>query len=182
MMKSMPQSLPKGDGLNLDDLEDVGVELLEDEASLDYLCNLSPHRYEALYAKVLPESKLAPAKHPIYENFHVKAFKALLTSATSDEQLTALGELLYQCHFSYCGCGLGSDGTDRLVQLVQEIQHGKLSKFKERTIYGAKITGGGSSGTVCVVGRNSLRSSEQILEIQQRYKKATGYLPFLFEG
>ncbi|KAM4074478.1 hypothetical protein ACJW30_10G096400 [Castanea mollissima] len=205
----LSRSLPNGDGLNLDDLEDVGVELLEDEASLDYLCNLSPHRYEALYAKVLPESILgetflekyadhhdpvtvidpkrtygvrAPAKHPVYENFRVKAFKALLTSATSDEQLTALGELLYQCHFSYSVCGLGSDGTDRLVQLVQEIQHGKLSKSKEGTIYGAKITGGGSGGTVCVVGRNSLRSSEQILEIQQRYKKATGYLPFLFEG
>jgi len=205
----LSRSLPNGDGLNLDDLEDVGVELLEDEASLDYLCNLSPHRYEALYAKVLPESMLgetflekyadhhdpvtvidpkrtygvrAPAKHPIYENFRVKAFKALLTSATSDEQLTALGELLYQCHFSYSVCGLGSDGTNRLVQLVQEIQHGKLSKSKEGTIYGAKITGGGSGGTVCVVGRNSLRSSEQILEIQQRYKKATGYLPFLFEG
>ncbi|XP_050264387.1 L-arabinokinase-like [Quercus robur] len=205
----LSRSLPNGDGLNLDDLEDVGVELLEDEASLDYLCNLSPHRYEALYSKVLPESMLgetflekyadhhdpvtvidpkrtygvrAPAKHPIYENFRVKAFKALLTSATSDEQLTALGELLYQCHFSYSVCGLGSDGTDRLVQLVQEIQHGKLSKSKEGTIYGAKITGGGSGGTVCVVGRNSLRSSEQILEIQQRYKKATGYLPFLFEG
>lgn len=205
----LSRSLPNGDGLNLEDLEDVGVELLEDEASLDYLCNLSPHRYEALYSKVLPESMLgetflekyadhhdpvtvidpkrtygvrAPAKHPIYENFRVKAFKALLTSATSDEQLTALGELLYQCHFSYSVCGLGSDGTDRLVQLVQEIQHGKFSKSKEGTIYGAKITGGGSGGTVCVVGRNSLRSSEQILEIQQRYKKATGYLPFLFEG
>ncbi|KAJ6434719.1 hypothetical protein OIU84_000038 [Salix udensis] len=38
----------------------------------------------------------APAKHPIYENFRVKAFKALLTSTSSDEQLTALGELLYQ--------------------------------------------------------------------------------------
>ena len=39
--------------------------------------------------------------------------------------------LLFQCHFSYSVCGLGSDGTDRLVQLVQEIQHGKLPKSKE---------------------------------------------------
>ncbi|KAG5389324.1 hypothetical protein IGI04_030865, partial [Brassica rapa subsp. trilocularis] len=38
----------------------------------------------------------APARHPIYENFRVKTFKALLTSATSDEQLTALGGFLYQ--------------------------------------------------------------------------------------
>ncbi|KAG2699805.1 hypothetical protein I3760_07G206200 [Carya illinoinensis] len=117
------QSLPSSSGENIDELEDGGVELIEAEASLDYLCNLSPHRYEAFYAKMLPESMLgekflekyadhndsvtvidpkrnygvtAAAKHPIYENFRVKAFKALLTSATSDEQLTALGELLYQ--------------------------------------------------------------------------------------
>ncbi|CAK9182378.1 unnamed protein product [Ilex paraguariensis] len=114
--------------------------------------------------------------------FDMQAFKALLTSATSDEQLTSLGELMYQCHYSYSACGLGSDGTNRLVQLVQEMQHGKLAKSGEGTLYGAKITGGGSGGTVCVIGRNCLRSSQQILEIQQRYKGATGYLPVIFEG
>ncbi|XP_062163501.1 L-arabinokinase-like isoform X1 [Alnus glutinosa] len=205
----LSQSSPSANGANLDELEADGVELLEAEASLDYLCNLSPHRYEALYAKMLPESMLgemflekyadhsdsvtvidhkriygvrAPAKHPINENFRVKAFKALLTSASSEEQLTSLGELLYQCHYSYSACGLGSDGTDRLVQFVQEIQHSKLSKSEGGTLYGAKITGGGSGGTVGVIGRNCLRSSQQILEIQQRYKSATGYLPFVFEG
>ncbi|KAG6706182.1 hypothetical protein I3842_07G212100 [Carya illinoinensis] len=183
------QSLPSSSGENIDELEDGGVELIEAEASLDYLCNLSPHRYEAFYAKMLPESMLgekflekyadhndsvtvidpkrnygvtAAAKHPIYENFRVKAFKALLTSATSDEQLTALGELLYQCHYSYSACGLGSDGTDRLAKLVQAMQH---SKSDDGTLYGAKITGGGSGGTVCVVGKNCLRSSQQIIEV-----------------
>ncbi|KAI3437298.1 uncharacterized protein J3R85_005551 [Psidium guajava] len=203
-------TLSNGNGTNQDELEEDGLELLENEASLDYLCNLSPHRYEALYASMLPESILgetfvekyadhndpvtiidrkrtygvrASARHPIYENFRVKAFKALLTSASSDEQLTALGELLYQCHYSYSACGLGSDGTDRLVRLVQEMQPSRLAKHDDGTLYGAKITGGGSGGTVCVVGRNCLRSSQQILEvIQQRYKNATGYLPFIFEG
>ncbi|CAI0376307.1 unnamed protein product [Linum tenue] len=192
-----------------DELEDDGVALLEAEASLDYLCNLAPHRYEALYAKMLPETLLgqeflnryidhsdpvtsidtnrkyvvrAPAKHPIYENFRVKNFKALLTSTTSDDQLTALGELLYQCHYSYSACGLGTDGTDRLVRMVQEMQHSSKSKSEGGTLYGAKITGGGSGGTVCVIGRNSLCSSQQILEVQQKYKVATGYLPFIFEG
>ncbi|KAL2548136.1 L-arabinokinase [Forsythia ovata] len=206
--KLLPESLT-ANGMSADDLEEDGVELLEAEASLDYLCNLSPHRYEALYVKQLPESMLgetflenytdhndpvtkidkkrnyglrAAARHPIYENFRVKAFKALLTSSTSDEQLTALGELMYQCHYSYSACGIGSDGTDKLVQLVQEMQHSKISRRAEGTLYGAKITGGGSGGTVCVIGRNCLRSSEQILQIQQRYKGATGYLPILFEG
>ncbi|KAJ6732106.1 MEVALONATE KINASE/GALACTOKINASE [Salix purpurea] len=206
---TLSRSLPSANGLILDELEDDSVNLIKAEASLDYLCNLSPHRYEALYAKMLPESILgetflekyidhsdavtvidekrtyvvrAPAKHPIYENFRVKAFKALLTSSSSDEQLTALGELLYQCHYSYGACGLGSDGTDRLVRLVQEMQHGKPSSSEDGTLYGAKITGGGSGGTVCVIGRNCLRSSQQILEIQHRYKGGTGYLPFIFEG
>ncbi|KAK7320756.1 hypothetical protein VNO77_30525 [Canavalia gladiata] len=196
-------------GLNYDEVEQDDIELLKQEASLDYLCNLSPHRFEALYAKRIPESIVgeaflgeyknhndpvtiidqkrtysvrAPTMHPIYENFRVKTFKALLTSATSSDQLTSLGELLYQCHYSYSACGLGSDGTDRLVHLVQELQHSAASKSEGGTLCGAKITGGGSGGTVCVIGRNCLKSSEHIFEVQQRYKKATGYLPFIFEG
>ncbi|KAK7260752.1 hypothetical protein RIF29_27049 [Crotalaria pallida] len=199
----------RANGLNYDEVEQDDIELLKQEASLDYLCNLLPHRYEALYAKTIPESIIGeeflkeyknhndpvtiidekrnynvrfPTIHPVYENFRVKTFKALLTSATSSDQLTALGELLYQCHYSYSACGLGSDGTDRLVHLVQELQHSAASKSEGGTLCGAKITGGGSGGTVCVIGRNSLKSSEYIFEVQQRYKKATGYLPFIFEG
>ncbi|KAG6591644.1 L-arabinokinase, partial [Cucurbita argyrosperma subsp. sororia] len=205
----LPVSSSVANGVNNYDIEDNGVELLQSESSLDYLCNLPPHRYEGVYAKVLPESMTgenfvekfvdhndpvtvidekcnyavrASAGHPIYENFRVKAFKALLTSAASDEQLISLGELLYQCHYSYNACGLGSDGTDRLVQLVQEAQHSKSSGFEDGTLYGAKITGGGCGGTVCAIGKNSLRSSQRIIQIQQRYKAATGYLPFIFEG
>ncbi|GAB2286398.1 D-arabinose 1-dehydrogenase (NAD(P)(+)) [Dionaea muscipula] len=202
-------SLSSADITNPHDLEESSLELIESEANLDYLCNLSPHRYEASYAKLLPETMLgdkflekygdhndhvtvidpkynynvkAAARHPIYENFRVKAFKALLTSTASDEQLTALGELMYQCHYSYSACGLGSDGTDRIVHLVQEMQHNKLLKADDTSLYGAKITGGGSGGTVCVISRNSLRANQQILEIQQKYKAATGYMPFVFEG
>nr|XP_043640289.1 L-arabinokinase-like [Erigeron canadensis] len=203
------ESYSNGNGNNLDELEEYGIELLHNEASLDYLCNLAPHRFEAIYSKNLPDimngeefltkydhhndpvtvidkkrsyGVKAATRHPIYENFRVKAFKALLTSASSEEQLTALGELMYQCHYSYSACGLGSDGTDRLVQLVQEMQHSKSSVSGDGTLYGAKITGGGSGGTICVIGRNCLKTSEQILQIQQRYKNATGYMPFLFEG
>ncbi|GJR45923.1 L-arabinokinase-like protein [Tanacetum coccineum] len=203
------QSYSNGNGNNLDELEEYGIELLHDEASVDYLCNLTPHRFEAIYSNNLPDTMSGEAfltkyvhhndpvtvidkkrsygvkaatRHPIYENFRVKAFKALLTSASSEEQLTALGELMYQCHYSYSACGLGSDGTDRLVQLVQEMQHRKPSVSGDGTLYGAKITGGGSGGTICVIGRNCLRSSEQILQVQQRYRNATGYMPFLFEG
>ncbi|XP_028791770.1 L-arabinokinase-like [Neltuma alba] len=204
----LAKALPNG--LNLDEVENDDIELINKEASLDYLCNLPPHRYEALYAKSIPEhitgatflekfadhsdpvtcidekstyAVRAPTVHPIYENSRVKTFKALLTSATSTEdQLLALGELLYQCHYSYSACGLGSDGTDRLVQLVQDLQHSAASMVEGGTLCGAKITGGGSGGTVCVIGRNCSKSNQQIVEIQQRYKKATSYLPYIFEG
>ncbi|XP_068641434.1 L-arabinokinase-like [Aristolochia californica] len=206
--KAEASGTPNENGAYSDEFEEHGIELLEAEASLDYLCNLPPHRFEAVYAKKLPESMFgqnflnqfvdhndpvtminskhkyvvkAPARHPIYENFRVKAFKMLLTATSTDEQLSALGELLYQCHYSYNECGLGSDGTDRLVKLVQEKQHCKSSS-ESGTLFGAKITGGGSGGSVCVIGRNCVQSSEQILEIQQRYKEATGYLPYVFEG
>ncbi|MCL7032146.1 hypothetical protein MKW94_020875 [Papaver nudicaule] len=62
------------------------------------------------------------------------------------------------------------------------MQHCKVSKSENGTLFGAKITGGGSGGSVCIVGRNCLRSSEQILEIQKKYKAATGFMPFVFEG
>lgn len=198
------------DGFNPNDADEDGKKnLFETEASLDYLCNLSAHRYEASYATRLPESLSgqeflekyldhddsvttiekehnysvrAPTRHPIYENFRVKAFKALLSAAPSNYQLSALGELMYQCHFSYSACGLGSNGTDRLVNLVQEMQHSKSSESEGGTLFGAKITGGGSGGTVCVIGRNCLKSNEQLIEIRQKYKAATGFLPYLFEG
>lgn len=40
----LSRSLPDANGFNFDELEDDGIELLKSEASLDYLCNLSPHR------------------------------------------------------------------------------------------------------------------------------------------
>lgn len=192
-----------------DDYKEKGSDVLKSEASIEYLCNLPPHRYEAAYSKDIPEiitgdaflekygdhndmvtvidpkrsySVKAPTRHPIYENFRVETFKALLTAANTDEQLSALGELMYQCHYSYNACGLGSDGTDRLVNLVQEMQHRKMPENGSPNLYGAKITGGGSGGSVCVIGKNCLQSAEEIAEIQQRYKAATGYLPIVFDG
>lgn len=49
MIKSMASSILSqaalsANGGNPEELEDEGIDLLEAEASLDYLCNLSPHR------------------------------------------------------------------------------------------------------------------------------------------
>ncbi|KAJ7521489.1 hypothetical protein O6H91_19G056700 [Diphasiastrum complanatum] len=190
-----------------DESDDLECLLLPDEANLDYLCNLQPHRFDGLYAEILPREiqgntfsdtygehndpvtaidpkRAYPVKastaHPIYENFRVKTFAVLLSAADSDSQLSALGELMYQSHCSYSLCGLGSDGTDRLVRLVKHMQKSRPSQVG--TLFGAKITGGGSGGTVCVLGRDGFYSSEQIREIQQWYKEATGHFPYIFEG
>jgi L-arabinokinase len=45
------------------------------------------------------------------------------------------------------------------------MQHSKASKSENGTLYGAKITRGGSGGTVCVIGKNFVGSNEQILEV-----------------
>ena len=53
---------------------------------------------------------------------------------------------MYESHASYGRCGLGSKGTDRLVALVR-------GEGPAAGLYGARITGGGSGGTVAVIGR-----------------------------
>nr|GFD10459.1 L-arabinokinase-like isoform X1 [Tanacetum cinerariifolium] len=119
-------------------------------ASVDYLCNLTPHRFEAIYSNNLPDTMSGEAFLTKYDHHN--------------DPVTVIDKKRsYGCHYSYSACGLGSDGTDRLVQLVQEMQHRKPSVSGDGTLYGAKITGGGSGGTICVIGRNCLRSSEQIL-------------------
>lgn len=43
-------------------------------------------------------------------------------------------------------CGLGSAGTDTLVELVRAEQGAALARGQHPALYGAKITGGGSGG------------------------------------
>lgn len=51
-----------------------------------------------------------------------------------------------QSHAGYSRCGLGSDGTDRLVALVRQEQAMARQHQETPVLYGAKITGGGSGG------------------------------------
>ena len=89
----------------------------------------------------------------------------------TERRLEQLGELMYQSHASYSACGLGSSGTDRLVALVRDA--GPRLGF-----YGAKITGGGSGGTVAVLGRRGA----DIGPIANAYAEETGRPPRIFSG
>ncbi|GHO49820.1 galactokinase [Ktedonospora formicarum] len=158
-----------------------------------YLANITPSMWESIYRERVPErldgatfleryggstdtvthidpcrtyALRQPTAHPIYEHHRVQLFRALLAQRpVSEEQLILLGELMYQSHASYSACGLGSSGTDRLVALVREA--GSAAR-----IYGGKITGGGSGGTVAVLARRG--DDKQIKDIASRYSQEMG--------
>lgn len=165
-----------------------------------FVANITPSEFEQYYRARLPEQLAGsdflagfagttdavtrvepgrvyavrqPTAHPIYEHFRVRAFAELLTRAASERGHQLLGELMYQSHASYSACGLGSEGTDLLVKLARAA--GPL-----RGLYGAKITGGGSGGTVAVLGRADAQAT--VLDIAERYATETGRTPQIFSG
>ncbi|HJQ31431.1 MAG TPA: hypothetical protein VJ866_04615 [Pyrinomonadaceae bacterium] len=175
---------------------------IEDERWGGYLANLSPSEFEQRFAARLPETikgedflaryggttdavtRVEPgrtygvrvaASHAVYEHFRVRAFAELLggDEETSGRRCELLGELMFQSHASYSACGLGSEGTDRLVELVREAG-------PSRGLYGAKITGGGSGGTVAVLG--SRGADAGVMEVARRYAEETGHAPYVFAG
>jgi galactokinase len=106
----------------------------------------------------------AATAHAIEEHQRVTEFRALLAGRRNVDEPTRvrLGQLMYASHASYSACGLGSDGTDHLVALVREAG-------PRLGLYGAKITGGGSGGTVAVLGGRGLqRTVNQIAELYAR--------------
>jgi L-arabinokinase len=115
----------------------------------------------------------AATAHPIYEHARVREFRALMERGSGVDARVRLGQLMYQAHDSYGACGLGSAGTDRLVQLVREAGPG-------RGLYGAKITGGGSGGTVAVLGASG--AEEALREVVARYALEAGGSPQVFRG
>ena len=124
-----------------------------------------PHRY----------AMRVPTQHPSFEHFRVQTFAELLhgepvASGPFGRQVEMLGELMYQSHASYTACGLGSDGTERLVELVRRAG-------VKRGLYGAKITGGGSGGTVAVLGH--VGAGEAIEAVVDQYALEFGRLDCL---
>lgn len=132
-----------------------------------YLANISPDEFEREYLDLLPEHIRMPTAHPIYENVRVQRFVELLERNESYEEL---GELMYESHRSYTALGLNSAGTDLIVELVR----------KEASLFGAKITGGGSGGTVAVLGDQSSRAAVE--RVADSYAKETGHQPYIFNG
>src|ERR1700752_515869 len=168
-----------------------------------YLANLLPIEYEEKFAANLPESLLgeeflaryggttdrvttvererryairAPTEHAIYESYRVTKFAELLGKQAVRSSLgdkLAMGELMYASHDSYSACGLGSKGTDLLAGLVRALGF-------NQGLFGAKITGGGSGGTVAVLGNSDAEPA--VLDVAHRYAAMMGHEPYIFRG
>lgn len=180
----------------------MGYRILHEIAGADwqgYLSNLAPSQFEQEFAAHLPiqmtgadflaryggttdkvttvdpnrtYAVLKPTAHPIYEHFRVRTFGNLLKGDIL-ANAPQLGELMYQSHASYSACGLGSDGTDALVKLARKAGAGQ-------GIYGAKITGGGSGGTVAILGRADAEGAVQAIAAE--YAATSGHKPIIFRG
>jgi L-arabinokinase len=187
----------------------MGLRILADVAGSDadqrwrgYLANIEPDEFEWKLARHLPDSipgadflarygsttdKVttiepertyairAPTRHPIYENFRVRRFAELLKrrgSLSVNEKIT-LGKLMYESHDSYSACGLGSPATDLLVELVR-------ATGVDQGLFGGKITGGGSGGTVAVLGDRTAEPA--VKRVAEHYAALMGYEPYIFSG
>lgn len=186
-------------GLKVHPSQRNGVVKIDDPEWRGYLANVPVTEFDKSFAPRLPEvlsgaeflshyhgttdavthvdsdKKYAvktPTRHPIFENSRVRTFAELLHCELDDSRMSALGELMYQSHASYSACGLGEPRTDRIVKMFRQAG-------PERGAYGAKITGGGSGGTVALLGRGSRDAIERIAA---DYERETGYAPHQFWG
>ncbi len=120
-----------------------------------------------------------PTRHPIDEHARVTAWYEALQAipatrpAALDDVAQRLGGLMYESHASYSACGLGSDGTDRLVALARDAG-------SARGVFGAKITGGGSGGTVALLTRAS--AGDVVQSIAAAYAHESGRVVHVFKG
>jgi galactokinase len=172
---------------------------IEDSRWGGYLANLSVDEFDATYSAKLPESiggaefldryqgitdhvtsvdadinypVRVATRHPIYEHARVRQFASILKSWQSLNDGPRLGQLMFQSHQSYSDCALGSEATDLIVELVRAL--------KTEGLFGARITGGGSGGTVAVLGRRG--SGAAIKQLQLEFQQQTGYEPLVIAG
>lgn len=175
------------------------------KAPVDYLTTVTPDEWTEIYRERIPEEisgagflaayrthddpvttvqpgavyrVRGPAGHAIWENDRVLRFMESLKAAASgggEDALVAAGERMYEAHASYRDhCHLSVPEVDFLVESVRKIG-------PAAGLYGAKITGGGSGGTVAVFGKLSALD-EHVPRIALEYSRRIGEMPDIFTG
>jgi len=169
-----------------------------------YLANITPSLFHGKYEQRLPEWERgsdfkqrfsdhldpftpvrprvtypvrAATRYAVEENWRVHTFFSLLSKPEDMIDATTgqlLGELMYQSHVGYSECGLGSDATDKIVELVRYEQPNGL--------LGAKVTGGGAGGTVAILGWNTSKTTKAFHRVVKSYAKWSKQTPYVFQG
>lgn len=174
------------------------------KAPVSFLTEITPEEFRSNHEKELPDRLLGseflalhkthddpvttiqpdasyrvagPTRHPIEENDRVLRFMEHLREVPKkgEQALIAAGELMYAAHGSYrSNCDLSVEEVDFLVEAVRK-------RGAAKGLYGAKITGGGTGGTVAVFGKlEALR--REIPGIAEEYSRRIGEKPDVFEG
>ncbi len=171
---------------------------------VNYLTEISSAEFQAEYEKEIPETILGseflekfrthddpvttiqpdanyrvvgPARHPVGENERVLKFmEALRAAKNGDEKaLITAGEQMYGAHESYRdNCKLSVPEVNFLVEAVQK-------RGAKAGLYGAKITGGGTGGTVAIFGKIEALK-QHIPQIANEFSRIIGDKPDIFEG
>lgn len=196
-----------GHRIILDLMAKDGAPAEEQEAVKAYLCNLPAKQFKKLYEGQIPTQMRGDAfleaygdthdpvtdvnpeetyrvrsrvGHPVYENDRVESFLACMERAETDESadeahLLEAGRLMYGSHWSYrTRCGLDCTETNFIVRMTRNIGIAG-------GLYGAKITGGGSGGTVAVLGAKG-KMDEGIDKVVDLYRTRMGIEPDVFRG
>jgi L-arabinokinase len=188
--------------------EAAGRPLLADPMN-GYLANLDGDHYKDLFRPHVPQSvrgrdfldRYGPTidpvtrveddveyavqhatDHHVLEARRVRRFCEFLERAAAEPArprrktlLDRAGHLMYASHLSYTmDAMLGAPECDLLVRLVREREAAGL--------YGAKITGGGSGGTVAVLADEGPRADAALAEVVAEYQRRTGKPAELFTG
>ena len=153
-------------------------ELPEAMLGSDFLARYKTH--EDPVTTIQPDATYriaGPTRHPIEENERVMKFMSALRSANAgnEEACFEAGEAMYGAHQSYAeNCRLSAPQVDFLVEAVRK-------RGPAFGLYGAKITGGGTGGTVAVFGTKA-GLKEHIPHIAVEYSRRVGAMPDIFEG
>lgn len=140
-----------------------------------YLCNIPLNEFNSKYLSLLPDrisgkefqdifgetpdriTTIIPEKHynvkictshPVNESYRVSQFLQFIQEINVQndylkiKELTRkMGTLMFESHKSYSLCGLGTQRTDEMVTMAMHTDG----------IVGARITGGGNGGTICLL-------------------------------
>ncbi|MFM7321143.1 MAG: GHMP kinase, partial [Armatimonadota bacterium] len=174
----------------------MGAKILSDRAGSGFggwLCRVGSARYHELVAREpLPETLSgadfvarhggildtvthvesdiaypvrAATEHPIHEAERVERFVECLRDA-SPAAMSEAGACMRASHASYSACGLGAAETDLLMELA-------CDGPGAGAVAGAKITGGGSGGTVCLLCRAD-DADRVARDVVEAYGRRTG--------